>query len=53
MRTALTYIDNSKNSRTTKQFQLKNNSLEYNEFNSKRINKQIGHTNCPFMILEV
>lgn len=47
----MTYID-SNNSRATEQFQLKMNSLEYNEFNSRRINKQIGNTSCPFTFLE-
>lgn len=51
MRIVLTYID-SNNCRATDQFQLKTNSLEYNEFNSRRINKQIGNTSCPFMFLE-
>ena len=51
MRIALTYID-SNNSRATEEFQFKTNSLEYNEFNSRRINKQIGNTSCPFMFLE-
>jgi len=52
VRIALTYFD-SNNNRATEQFQLKMNSLEYSEFNSRRINKQISSTSCPFMFLEV
>lgn len=51
MRAALTYID-SNNSRAPEQFQFKMNSLEYYEFNSRRINKEISNTSCPFMFLE-
>lgn len=51
MRAALTYIDSS-TSRAPEQLQFKMNSLEYNEFNSRRINKEITNTSCPFMFLE-
>lgn len=51
MRAALTYID-SNNCRAPEQFHFKMNSLEYNEFNSRRINKDISNISCPFMFLE-
>lgn len=47
----MTYTD-SNNSRAPEQLQFKINSLEYSEFNSRRINKELSSTGCPFMSLE-